>query len=314
MQPGAALVLAMALAALLGIRTYAVDSVVGAYTGCIGCMRLPAIGHDAWLLGAALALLACSWLIRSTFLQVALRLAFAVLVVVAAADLVLFNLLAQRLYLADVVRFGGEVGANWSVLRSSLHGPAGWLKMAAGAVLVMLMLMAILPDRRRPRLAMVLGGVAALCAIASMVILDSAPVHYVHASLTRNVLEINLSQSGRRHFSPGFIENERKKIANLPETCEINMAPTRPNVIIVLAESLSAWHSQLLGGPADWTPRLDAIARENHYFTNFNANGFSTSGAEIAVGSGRVPINPPGVFEYSFDNYATGTSSLPGMA
>jgi lipoteichoic acid synthase len=196
-------------------------------------------------------------------------LALVALVALAATDLILFDLLTQRLYLADVLRFGGEVGANWSVLRASLDGPLGWLKAAAALVLIILMVLASLPDRTRPRLAMMLGSLAVLCVIASMAILASAPVHYVHASLSRNVLEINLTQGSRRPLSADFIEGERKKIAGLPETCDVNPSPRRPNVIIVLAESLSAWHSKLLGGPADWTPRLDAIASENHYFTRF---------------------------------------------
>lgn len=314
LRPVATLLLALALAILFGLRTQLVESAVGAYTGCKECVRLPAIGHDAWLLGVALALLACAWLVRSRLLQCALRLAFVAVVLVAATDLAVFDLLAHRLYFADVVRFGGETAANWSVLRASLGAPYGWLKAASAMILVALMVVAILPDRTRPRLAVWLGAFAMVCVLASMGVLASTSVHYVHASLTRNVLEINASQGGRRPFSPEFIEAEREKVASLPATCEINTSPPRPNVIVVLAESLSSWHSKLLGGPADWTPRLDALARANHYFTHFYANGFTTSGAEVAIGSGRVPINPPGVFEYTFDHYRTGSDSLPGMA
>lgn len=304
----------LALALLFALRADLVESAVGTYTGCHECVRLPAMGHDAWYFGTALALLACAWLVRSAWLQFILRLAMVVLVILAATDLVLFDLLSQRLYLADVVRFGGEAAANWSVLRASLDAPHGWLKVVGTIALAVLMLMACLPDRKRPRLALVLASLAAVCGCASVGIQSASPVHYVHASLTRNVLEINITQSSRRPFSPDFIEAEREKIANLPETCENNPTPPRPNVVIVLAESLSAWHSSLLGGPADWTPRLDSLALANHYFTHFYSSGFTTSGAEVAVVSGRVPINPPNVFEYSFDHYRTGADSLPGMA
>jgi hypothetical protein len=61
-QPGAALLLALTLAMLFGFRAHFVDTVVGTYTGCVECMRLPAIGHDLWLFGAALVVLACAWL------------------------------------------------------------------------------------------------------------------------------------------------------------------------------------------------------------------------------------------------------------
>ena len=45
--------------------------------------------------------------------------------------------------------------------------------------------------------------------------------------------------------------------------------------------------SPLLGGPLDWLPRLDALARANHYFTHFYANGFNTIGGEVALLTGR---------------------------
>ncbi|MEZ5461497.1 LTA synthase family protein [Dokdonella sp.] len=310
----ATLLLALVLALVLGLRADRVDTVVGAYTGCRECVRLPAMGHDAWLLAAALGLLAVAWLVRSALVQCSLRVAFAALVLVATVDVILFDLLTHRLYFADVIRFGGETEANWSVLRASLASPTGWLKLAATLVLLVLLVLACLPDRRRPHLAMWLGGLAMLSAVAAVGIQAITPVHYVHASLTRNVLEINVSQSSSRPFSREFIEREREKIKSLPEICENNPSPTRPNVIVVLAESLSAWHSKLLGGPADWTPRLDALARENHYFTHFYANGFTTSGAEVAIGSGLLPINPPNALEYTFDHYRTGSDSLPGMA
>lgn len=314
LRVAASLLLVLVLALVMGLRADRVEAVVGAYTGCSECVRWPAMGHDGWLLAAALALLAGAWLVRSSLVQVALRLLVVALVVVVAGDVVLTGLLNHRLYFADVVRFGGETQANWSVLRASLASPGGWLKVVAALGMFVLLVATCLPDRRRPRLARRMAGLAALTACAAFAILALSPVHYVHASLTRNVLEINVAHGSRRTFSQAFIEAERGKAASLANICERNPSPERPNVIIVLAESLSAWHSRLLGGPADWTPRLDALARANHYFTRFYSSGFTTSGAEVAIGSGQLPINPPDALEYTFDHFRTGADSLPGMA
>jgi phosphoglycerol transferase MdoB-like AlkP superfamily enzyme len=82
----------------------------------------------------------------------------------------------------------------------------------------------------------------------------------------------------------------------------------------VITESLSAYQSALLGGPHDWLPRLDALARANHYFTHFYANGFTTDGGEIAAITGRPPLIPPGHGWYSLRAFGAGDDPLPGIA
>ena len=230
------------------------------------------------------------------------------------ADLIIFDMLNQRLHLGDIGRFGGEFAANWSVLEANLHSPLGWLKLVGAVVLFGLPVLACISTRRRPRLALAFGAFAAMSAIAATVIHLRDPVHYVHAALIDNVVEINLPQTSMRAFSPEFLDSQRKPAAEVPRRCERNPQSTRPDVIVILVESLSAWQSHLLGSELDWTPRLDAIARDNHYFTHFYANGFTTSGAEVAIGSGLLPINPPGVLEYTFENFVIGNDSLPAVA
>ncbi|HEY6986264.1 MAG TPA: LTA synthase family protein, partial [Rhodanobacteraceae bacterium] len=86
------------------------------------------------------------------------------------------------------------------------------------------------------------------------------------------------------------------------------------SVIVLLVESLSAWHSKLLGSSFDWTPELDAIARENHYFTHFYANGFTTSTAEISVIAAEPPLAPAGKLLFGFGDYADPRGTLPDIA
>jgi phosphoglycerol transferase MdoB-like AlkP superfamily enzyme len=115
-------------------------------------------------------------------------------------------------------------------------------------------------------------------------------------------------------FSAPFIATQRAHAAALPQTCGRSDTPFSGNVIVLLVESLSAWQSQLLGGPYDWTPELDAIARKNHYFTHFYANGFTTSTAEISVLGARPPLPPAGKFTLTFDDFADRSGTLPDIA
>lgn len=308
----AAIVLVAALVFLA--RALLVESAVGAYTGCHGCFLLPALGADAWLWAGLLGLMALAALTHRRLLRGLLILLAFALLVVAVADLVIFDLLTQRLHLGDIGRFGGEFAANWSVLEANLHSPLGWLRLVGALVLLALPVLGCVSARPRPRMARVFGLLGVVSAIAAGIIHLRDPVRYVHATLISNVVEVNLPQTSVRPFSTGFLERQQQLAAELPQSCERNPQAHRPGVIIVLVESLSAWQSHLLGSQLDWTPRLDAIARDNHYFTHFYANGFTTGGAEIAVGSGLLPIYPPGVLEYTFDNFANGSDSLPGLA
>ncbi len=200
------------------------------------------------------------------------------------------------------------------MLEANLHSPLGWLKLVGAIVLLALPGLACVSARPRPRMALVFGVLAVSSVMAALIIHLRDPVHYVHAVLIDNVVEVNLPQTSARPFSAGFLDSQRKLAAEVPQRCERNPQADRPDVIVVLVESLSAWQSHLLGSQLDWTPRLDEIARDSHYFTHFYASGFTTGGAEIAVGSGLLPIYPPGVLEYTFDNFANGSDSLPGLA
>src|SRR5262250_2646199 len=100
--------------------------------------------------------------------------------------------------------------------------------------------------------------------------------------------------------------------AELPQTCA-DAAATPRNVVVVIVESLSAYQSALLGGPQDWLPHLDAVARANHYFTHFYANGFTTDGGEIALLTGRPPLIPAGQEWYTIAAFGAGADTLPGI-
>lgn len=303
----------LALAGIFLVRAQLVDARAGAYTGCEGCFRLATMGQDAWLLGSVLVMLAVGCAAPWTPLRLLARLAAAALCLIAAGDLALFDLLSHRLLLDDVVRFGGDVGANASVLRAALAAPSGVLKAIAAALLLATLVAACLPSPPHPRL----GGafaVLALAVFAFAYVARAQPVRYVHSAFTANVIAINLPRGRMKDYSQAHLHKQRTLAATLAQTCESNPVTRSPNVIIVLAESLSAWHSRLLGSPLDWTPRLDAIARDNHYFTRFHANGFTTSAGEIALLAARVPFNPPGAIELNFDNYSVRAGSLPELA
>jgi hypothetical protein len=300
-----------AFVALAGLRAWRIERNAGDYTGCHGCFHVAALGHDAWLLAAMLGLLAIGCSAGTRWMRATARSLAVLILLLVAADVAVDALLAQRLYFADVLRFGRNPGADFSVLRAALASAQGRFAAVAGAGLLVVCAGTLAAGARRPRVAAgFLAG--ALACLGFGLFAHAHPVQYVHRLLVYNVIEANLPQGRVKGFSAAHLQAGQALAERLPETCE-QAAADDTEIVIVLVESLSAWHSRLLGGD-DWMPKLDAIARANHYFTHFYANGFTTSTGEIAVIGGRVPFNPPGEAWLRFANYADPQGSLADVA
>ncbi|MDN5924387.1 MAG: LTA synthase family protein [Xanthomonadales bacterium] len=292
MRWSAALALIL-FAGLLLIRALGVDHMVGAYTGCHACMIGPLLHHDLSLWALLAALLGLDLLAPWRWLRWLLRLSACLMVLIYALDLALFVTLTQRLYVADVLAFGGEGDAIGGFIAALWHLPhlGRWL-------LVVLLLLGLWVATLWPRARQMRFGVSLLIIAALAIIIRIAPLasaHYVHPEIYDNVAEVNLDNAVDTPYSATTRANLLADPPSLAKTCTRNLASNQPDVILVAVESLSAYQSDLLGGDMHALPKLDAIARDNHYFTHFIANGFNTSGGRVALYTGRAPLPPPGL-------------------
>lgn len=279
-------------AGLLLTRALTVDHMVGAYTGCHECMIGPLLHHDAALWAFLSALLGLDLLSPWRWLSWVLRAAGCALVLVYALDLALFVTLTQRLYVADVLAFGGEGGAVGGFIGALLHTPNLWRWALSGLLLLAVCVTMLWPRRRHVR-----AGVVLLVVAAAGFALRAAPLasaHYVHPEIYDNVVEVNFDNAIDTPYSAATKASLKADPPSLAQSCTHNETSSRPDVILVAVESLSAYQSALLGGDMNALPKLDTIARANHYFTHFMANGFNTSGGRVALYTGRAPLPPPG--------------------
>jgi len=115
----------------------------------------------------------------------------------------------------------------------------------------------------------------------------------VHSWLYKNFIDYNrtiLSES--RQYSPQFINEFQYKENKL---YSLNKKQ-KPNLILLVVESLSSYQSKLFSGVRNWTPSLDSIAIKNIAFTNFFSNGFCSEDGSNTLLFGEFPIFPPGNF------------------
>ncbi|MFA5591000.1 MAG: sulfatase-like hydrolase/transferase [Lysobacteraceae bacterium] len=280
------------LLALPWLRAELTERTYGAAANCDGCLYWVSLGNDAWLAGIGLIVLALGLVPQSRGLRTLLAaLAFA-LALAMLVDTLLLDLLSLRLHMADVLKFGGEGEATAGFLMAALRGGYWPLWLALLIVLVVVLLLGFGADRK-PRVAMTLALLAA-CMLAVGPKLGHLAEGYIHSEGVVNLFQLQRMRGANTPYSAEFARRLLAKPMPAAGLCEAGQR-RHPDVLLVIAESLSAHHSALLGGH-DFLPELDAIARDNTWFTAFHANGFTTDHGLIALLDGRAPI--PAVGRY----------------
>lgn len=305
----APLALALGFIALPLLRALRVEAIFGPNADCGGCMLRSSLGHDAWLSALGLILLAASALSRAFPLRLGFLLATTVLLLLMAADFAVLSLLNARLYLLDVFKFGAEWQATLDFARALLRANPVLVPAAAIASLVVLVSL-LRPHPPQPRLGRGFGlGAAGLVALALPLSL-AAPTH-VNGDAFLNLWQLHRDQGVSRSYSPGFVAALAERHRDPPLRCEAGQS-RRPNVVLVLWESLSMYHSGLGTAETSLVPEFDAIARANAWFSAFHANGFTTDHGMIALLAGEYPVPQVGRYAslQAFAGFGQGERSI----
>ncbi len=273
-----------------------------------GPIFLAIVQHDGAIVALLLLLYAtasaaANWKRSGTFsragaaiLSKLCMLAFLLVVLLYAVDVFAYHFFVTRLYARDIVTFSSESQGVLSLLRTGLRvmGTHAKWKLAIDAALALLLLRACYllvarplcsPLRRRFLLV-----AAVFLAAFWLVPMPSYVYSFVDRPLFENFIERNHNFYVRNTFTDSF---RAQLLAATPPS--MTCAPGkghRLNVILLVVESLSAYHSAFFSGVEDWTPRLDEIARRETALTNFYANGWTTAGGLVALLTGTVPLVP----------------------
>lgn len=301
-----------ALAILItALRAVKVQRSLGEAVGCNDCFILPVIANDLWLISAIIALGGIGLFFYRRIVRTPIISLMLSIVALMAADVLVYSSLSVRLYISDIAKFGGEVSAINQFLMMYFEGfwPLLFVAVASGAVL--LVVVAVASQRRHTHTAYTMLAAAGLTA-AVAASNAGAEMQYVHDESIRNFVAINFDQGVSRPFSKAFIASNETSIDDTRICAE--STELRPNILLVIVESLSAYHSALLGGKG-WTPEIDNIALHGSWFTNFHANGFTTDHGLIALLTGRVPL--PSVGRYgstkAYEGFESPAGSVPTL-
>lgn len=275
------------------LRALKVEAVFGPNANCGGCMGRATIGHDAWLLALGLGCVALGLWLRRGWLRGSAMLLAVLLLLLMLADFSIISVLNTRLYLLDVFKFGTEWDATERFIRALLQQQPVLLPALAllGSCVLTLSLW---PQPRRPRSAGVLGGSGVLMLGVAVGVGGTAPAH-VNGDSFMNLWQLHREQGVSQPYSAAFVQALAERLREPEVVCEPGQA-RRPDVIVLIWESLSTYHSALGadGTATSWVPEFDAFARQHTWFGAFHANGFTTDHGLIALITGEYPLPQPG--------------------
>lgn len=272
------------LAGLVALRAFLVFRSIGKLIACPHCFHVEIVLADLLSFAALASLLllaSCSVYRPLTRL---IHLLCGVLILITAADVMVYHLYATRLLMVDVALFISEWVAVWNQFSTGMGGLAGALVILT-LVAAFLVFLWWMPSARTRTFRLTLSAVIAV-SLAASAFFQRAP--YVHDWAVENVFVANMSTPSTNRYSPEV--EERILASEVPRETwrKKGGAPGRGrNVILVIIESWSAWHSTLFRGFRDWTPQLDDAARDGLRLEHFHSIGFSTDKGLVGILGGQ---------------------------
>lgn len=232
------------------------------------------------------------------------------------ADVVLILHFQARLNILDVLEYGAHA---LDFARDTVRATkvVGVCLAAAGYLLAAQQLLFARRGLNRKRALSVLAG--CLLLVLPLGMLKDAK-QYLHAHIYQNLAEYTWMVRGlNAPYSQEFLAKLRARPVEDHAVAWKGEA-ARPDIILLVVESLSSYHSRLFSGLADLTPELDRIAGENLAFSDFSANGYCTNDGMISLLTGELPLAPPALaarslrVELGFENVMGLPHALPRLA
>lgn len=308
------ILLMLSLLAGFGFRSFIANRTHSLLAGCNWCFIAPAWTHDLLVLALALGLSGTLLLVRGRWGRILAGIPLLILVALFWLDVTVYHALNYRVRIEDVLLFSHETHAIATFVQALRSSVEGMFPVVAGACGV---LGGVLFTAFAPRSPVLGRGmiVAALLAGGVHLAAFRADPDYVFNDAILSYIEINYPTGVDKAYAGTAPSTPASPPAAAAEY-RVNGSSERPrNVILLVIESLSAYHSKLIvsDNGHDYIPFLDRLAGENSYFTNFFANGFTTDGGLISLLTGRFPV--PSVGRYrsvdAFEGFSCVADSYP---
>jgi phosphoglycerol transferase MdoB-like AlkP superfamily enzyme len=268
---------------MINYRSLLVDKTLGAYTSCQECYRLNVLNADAMLYLALITLVYASTFLKKYLIRLILKTITILLISYYLLDIYIFKFLNQRLYFNDIATYFDLDTIIEGINRETNNHSFIFTITFFGLLAIYIFLHRSIQINKIDKALFVLLLVPGVYLLTNISRID-----YVNDVYLRNVIAVNLEAKEAVNYSPKTQVLTPAKVNEIEQLiCVENGLNTKKNIILLIVESLSSYQSLLHSGLNDWTPKLDQLARENSYYSNFFANNFTSLEGRIALLTGE---------------------------
>lgn len=276
---------------------------------CTWCLSPSALPHEVKFLFALFTLHLLANTVPQNLGRLLIRIALLTLLFLSTFDLIVMLGFWRRLTLHDFLEYVSEVDAALSLWKVLAQSPAWSAVLLCGLFALGVILIRYLRSARGRKLSY--GSILFLFLAIMGCSTIQTPQYHEHW-IKSSVEAFFESQGDQIAYSSDFARQIPLRAIDTLDCTEGGQAHL--NVILLIVESLSAFHSKIYSDLNDWTPELDKLGASGVRFANFLSNGVTTEQGLIALLMGEPPIRRQGQTSRTlFPGFSQPEKGLPHM-
>ena len=273
------------LAATFFWRLYLVYSTFGEPSGCAACLVAVSAVEDAPFLIGWIALTWFGFTTNFSLISRLCRVLSAASLLLYIADVFVMSAFFTRLYITWVISIGATPGVVFDYLK--LSSP---LALTAFVLLLAMLFTALFFIPKKHAFNRITYIYLLPLFVLALVAATQTSTQYVHAWATNNVFATSQLSGLSKRYSDEYLSSLAGQKTTVP-SCKQGVSK-RQDVIVLILESWSAYHTGTPEGRVSWTPELDRISKKSLVFQKTVAGGFNTNQGLMSIISG-VPVLSP---------------------
>ncbi len=297
--------------ALSSYKLYILGQVSRAQFDC-WCLLVSALPHEAQLLFLLVSLHIASLLARWYPLRLFIRLAIIAVLLITFVDLVVIKQFTVRFTLIELLKYSSELPAVFNHVKLNISGGIPILITVILIGLLLAIFRSYLRAEPAPRTIRPALPIALLISALGGVGIGWAQENEYHTRFIENSLAAFIAPATRQKpYTAEFVESLTPPPHHDVERCYLGRGDNQDLILVVL-ESFSYYHSNYFSGLNDWTPHLDELASQGLALTNFSANGVNSEDGLLALLTGEPPVSVPGTSR-TFEQSSPRMTTLPAL-
>ncbi len=277
------IILIMFMALFFAIKIVAVSRAF--YTPDLLELSIDILAAEGLLFGTLLLVGLASTRIENKIIATGCRIAILLVLIASFLDAYLLYAFQTRLSLQYLYQFAAELETTLFFMKLAMlnNGIQYWV------ILVFSLFLILVYSLRKEvvnRPASVLySGIA-----ATLLVVGVAGANFGNSVAAADTMDIFKSQGRNRPYSPEFSRVSLQQAGQRLQCQTGSGRGTGKNVIFLILESYSHYHSERLLAESSFTPELDRLSEKAMFYENFHANGYATEGGLIAMFTNNIPF------------------------